>query len=87
MDPFVKTIRVEPKEIVKKNTINNINLKIINMKLKSFVNVSAMTKENDKIIDNHTFHLAGNAYENWDNDDNYLIQYVLDKLNLLPTTD
>jgi len=84
MDPFVKTIQVEPKEIVKKNIINNINLKIINMKLKSFVNLSAMTKENDKIMENHTFHLSGNDYENWDNDDYYLIQYTLDKLNLIP---
>lgn len=84
MDPFVKKINVEQKEIVVTNIINNIIIRIINMKIKSYVNLSVMTMENNKLLSNHTFHLEGDDYNNWGNDDNYLIQYVLDKLHLTP---
>jgi hypothetical protein len=84
MDPFIKNIQIEPKEFIIKNTINNINLKIINMKLNSFVNICVMTKENEKNIENHTFHITGNEYKAWNNDDNYLVEYALEKLNLFP---
>jgi hypothetical protein len=84
MDPFVKKINVEQKEIVVTNTINNIIIRIINMKIKSYVNLSVMTMENNKLLSNYTFHLEGDDYNNWGNDDDYLIQYVLDKLHLTP---
>jgi len=80
MLPITK-INVQSKEIIIVNTINNVIIKIINMKLQNFANISAIVRQDDEFIKNYTFHLSGNDYQAW-KDDDYIIDYVLMKIGL-----
>lgn len=76
------TIPVYSKEIIITNTINNVVIRVINMKLQEFANISAIVRSNDEFIQNYTFHMEGDDYKNWKNDDDYIIDYVLLKIGL-----
>ena len=63
--------------------INSIFIEVMNIKL--FTNVSVMVSLfdiNENIIDNKYFVIEGEEYTNWASDDNYLVELVLNKLNL-----
>lgn len=75
-------IPVQPKEIIFTNTINNVVIKIINIKLYNFANISAVVRQGDQFIKNYTFHLEGDEYHQWEFNDDYIINYVLMKIGL-----
>lgn len=76
------SIPVYSKEIVITNTINNVIIRIINMKLQEFANISAVVRHNDDFIENYTFHLEGDEYNQWGSNDDFIIDYVLMKIGL-----
>ena len=76
------SIPVYSKEIIITKTINNVIIRIINMKLQEFVNISAVVRHNDDFIQNYTFHLDGEDYNQWGFNDDFIIDYVLLKIGL-----
>jgi len=82
MDTNVTKIRVQSKEVVQIKIINNVLIKIINMKLSEFANISAIVRHNNDFIENYTFHLEGNEYKLWGSSDDFIIDYVLTKIGL-----
>ncbi len=76
------SIPVYSKEIIITKTINNVIIKVINMKLQEFVNISAVVRHNDDFIQNYTFHLEGEDYNQWGSNDNFIVDYVLLKIGL-----
>ena len=75
-------IPVQSKEIIVTNTINNVVIKIINIKLSNFANISAIVRQDDQFIRNYTFHLEGDEYHQWGSNDDYIVNYVLMKIGL-----
>lgn len=76
------SIPVYSKEIIITKTINNVIIRIINMKLQEFANISAVVRHNDDFIQNYTFHLEGEDYNQWSSNDDFIIDYVLLKIGL-----
>lgn len=76
------SIPVYSKEIIITKTINNVIIRIINMKLQEFANISAVVRHNDDFIQNYTFHLDGEDYNQWGSNDDFIIDYVLLKIGL-----
>jgi hypothetical protein len=77
-----KKILVKNKEDVEVRIINNVDIRIINLMLGEFVDVNACIKQDNNYIRNYTFHIEGEEYENWGNNDTYLEDLVLRKLGL-----
>lgn len=75
-------ISVNDKEQVTVQIINNVEIRVINLSLGNFVDVAATVKNDNNYIANHTFHITGEEYEAWGNNDNYLENLVLQKLDL-----
>lgn len=75
-------IPVYSKEIIITKTINNVIIRIINMKLQEFANISAVVRYNDELIGNYTFHIEGDDYKQWGSNDDFIIDYVLLKIGL-----
>ena len=82
MDANVTKIRVQSKEVIQIKIINNVLIKIINMKLSEFANISVILRCNDDFIENYTFHLEGNEYKQWGSSDDFIVDYVLTKIGL-----
>jgi hypothetical protein len=77
------TIPVYSKEFIVTKTINNVVIRIINMKLQEFANISAIVRHNDDFIENYTFHVEGDDYDKWGSNDDFIIDYVLIKIGLI----
>ena len=79
-------IPVYSKEFIVTKTINNVIIRIINMKLQEFANISAIVRHNDDFIENYTFHVEGDDYKKWGSNDDFIIDYVLIKIGLTKKT-
>lgn len=78
-------INIQPKEIAVINTITKITIQITNIIInKSVVLLVSFYDDKDKYISTLNLNLEGEDYSNWGNDDNYLINYVSNKLNIQP---
>ncbi len=77
------TIDVVDKEYVTVDIVNKVEIRIINLQLGKFVDVSAVVKQFDKYVKNFMFHIEGEEYDNWGNDDEYLENLILQKLGLV----
>jgi hypothetical protein len=62
--------------------ITSIQVRVINLNLFQSVNVNVLLFSNNDYVDSKSYLLEGDDYTNWGNDDNYIIDYVLDKLGL-----
>lgn len=72
--PFIFPVRI----------IHSCEIQIINLIL--FQSVSVMVTlydENSVPIENKMITISGEDYLNWSNDDNWLVDYTLNKLNLI----
>ena len=81
---FIKQNIAPTQYIYPVRIIHSIEIQIINLRL--FEGVSVMVSlydENNNIIENKMIDIVGNDYLNWSNDDSYLIDIVLNKLNLM----
>jgi hypothetical protein len=76
-------VDVQPKEIIKSYTVERLDISISDMKLNESVilNVLLITGDND-LLESINLTLTGEDYNNWSNDDNYIVDIVLEKLNM-----
>ena len=79
-------VNIQDSAYVKTNTIDNVLIKITNVQLFKSVTVVATLFENNKIIDNKVVMIEGTDYNAWSNDDNYIVNFVLNKLGLIKKT-
>ncbi len=79
-------VNIQDSAYVKTNTIDNVLIKITNVQLFKSVTVVASLFENNKIIDNKVVMIEGADYNAWSNDDNYIVNFVLNKLGLIKKT-
>jgi len=77
-----KKVFVKNKEDIEVRIINNVDIRVINLMLGEFVDVNVSIKQDDRYIRNYTFHIEGEEYQNWGNNDEYLENLVLQKLGL-----
>ena len=76
------TVRVEDSPVVKTFTINTVIINIMRLDLFKSLTMNASTCQDTKIIDNTMIVMSGEDYDQWSNDDQYVINYVLNKLGL-----
>jgi len=76
------SIDVMDKEDIIVNIINKVEIRVINLQLGSYVDVSAVLKDYNRFVKNITLRIEGEEYQQWGNDDTYLENLVLKKLNL-----
>ena len=84
-----KIVQLTPVEIVTTNTVSGIKINIIRMEI--FTSATLMVEilnQSGNIIRNEIIELNGDDYNNWSNDDNYLYDFVSNKLgyNIITTT-
>ena len=61
--------------------MNQIKISIFELQLYEYVRVSVILYDQDQVPrDNRLYKLEGDEYNNWANDDNYIITYVKNKL-------
>jgi hypothetical protein len=75
-------INVNDKEEIKVFVINNVELRIINLSLGRYVDVSAVLKQGNEFVSATNFRIEGQEYDDWGNNDEYLENLVLQKLGL-----
>jgi hypothetical protein len=75
-------IDVNNKEEIKVFVINNVELRIINLSLGRYVDVSVVLKQGNEFVSAQNFRIEGQEYDDWGNDDEYLENLVLQKLGL-----
>lgn len=79
-----QTIAVENKDIIKTSTVTNVELRVNSINLFDSVTVSAFLKDVDNnLIDIKYFTLQGQEYNNWGSDDDYIVNFILTKLDLV----
>jgi hypothetical protein len=79
----VTKIEVNDKEQVKIYVINNIEIRILNISLNNFVDLSVTMKQDGNYVDSKYMRIEGEEYQAWGNDDDYLENLVLQKLGLV----
>ena len=78
-----EVINIEDKQIVKTSNIKSIEVKIYKILLFTSVSVIVYMKDIcNRLVDVKNLTLEGQDYINWGNDDNYIINYVLEKLDM-----
>ncbi len=78
-------VNVQDSPYVITNTINKVQIRVMNVELFTSVSVAASLFHNDSLIDNKFFKIEGEEYSNWGNSDQYIINLVLTKLGLTPS--
>lgn len=79
----VTKIEVNDKEQVKIYVINNIEIRILNISLNNFVDLSVTMKQDGNYVDSKYMRIEGEEYQAWGNDDDYLENLVLQTLGLV----
>lgn len=81
-------VNVEPKEFVTINVSHSVEMRIINLQIGLSVDVNCLIKnENGNIFKVENVHIDGEEYNNWSNNDAYLVTTVLSKLGLTSNPD
>lgn len=75
-------IKVNDKEQVQVFIINNIEMRIVNMSLGNYVDVNAVLKQDNNFVSSQNFRIQGEEYTNWGDDDQYIENLILQKLEL-----
>jgi hypothetical protein len=78
----MSNVPVNDKEIVKTNIVNNVDIRVMNLDLGKSVDVNAVMRQGDQLIDVKNFHISGQEYDDWGQDDQYIENLVLTKLGL-----
>ena len=76
------TVRVEDSPVIKTFTMNTVVINIMRLDLFKSLTMTASTCQDTKIIDNTMIVMEGADYDAWGNNDQYVIDFVLNKLGL-----
>jgi hypothetical protein len=79
----MSNIQVNDKEVIKTNIVNNVDIRVINLDLGKSVDVNAVLKQTDQLVDVKNFHITGQEYDDWGQDDDYIENLILNKLGLI----
>jgi hypothetical protein len=82
------TISVVPTPYVKPTqTVAKLQVRVMNLILFTSVSVNvALLEENNTFVDSKSFLLEGTDYTSWNNDDTYIVNYVLTQLGMTQQT-
>jgi hypothetical protein len=76
-------IQIEPLEIVSIKHKNSFSVSVIHVELFQYVTLAVnFFDENNVCTDRTDVKISGEDYSNWAADDNYVINYVINKLGL-----
>lgn len=74
---------IVPSEVTKVYTVKSVNISFYNLILHTSIQARVnMIDENGGLIDSKFLLIEGEEYNNWGNDDDYLRDLILSKLNL-----
>jgi hypothetical protein len=77
-------IAIVPKDVVKTFTITGFFIDNVNVKLFEQVSLNVCFKDiNNNVVKVENVVIAGQDYQNWSQDDNYIINYITNKFNLV----
>lgn len=77
--------KIQPKEVAVINNITSITIQVSSIIFNtSAILLVSLYDNNDKYVSTVNLDLTGEDYTNWGNDDDYLLQYVSNKLNIVP---
>lgn len=77
------SIAIEPSTVTEVKTITNFKVNIYSLQLFQSVTIQVhLFGENDELISIQYVGLTGDDYNGWNNDDNYIINKVAEKLGL-----
>ena len=79
-------VNINDYTLVQKSIINNIQINILKIELFKSMTLSVNLLSNNKLIDSKLMTITGDEYTNWGNDDNYIINLIMTKLNLTRKT-
>ena len=79
-------VNINDYTFVQTSIINNIHINILKIELFKGITLSVNLLSNNKLIDSRIMSISGDEYTNWGNDDTYIINLVLSKLNLTRKT-
>jgi hypothetical protein len=74
------SVNVQDSPYVRTNTITNINIRIISIELFTHLTICVSLFDNNQLVDNVNLQIIGDEYNNWGNDDQYIVDLVLSKL-------
>ena len=75
-------VQVVPSPYIVTSNITNLQIRVISLALFTSVTVNVNLFSGNEFIISKSYILEGDEYTNWGNDDNYIINYVLTKLDL-----
>jgi hypothetical protein len=75
-------VNINDYNFVQTSVINNIKINIFKVELFKSMSLSVDLLNNNKLINTKIMTISGDEYTKWGNDDNYIIDLVLSKLNL-----
>jgi hypothetical protein len=78
----VVRIQTNDKEDIKISIINNIDIRITGLDLGKSVNVNVIMKHDEQFIKSADLTIEGEEYNQWGDDDSYLENLILQKLDL-----
>ena len=69
---------------IKTNTVNNIKISVLSVELFKNIVLRVSMFADKTIVENKILKVEGEDYANWGNDDQYIVNYCLNKLGLTP---
>jgi len=64
--------------------INNIKIRTNRLSLFNSISLGVSLFADNSLVENKTIDVTGEDYNNWGNDDQYIVNFVLNKLGLTP---
>ena len=64
--------------------INNIKIRTNRLSLFNSISLGVSLFADNALVENKTIDVTGEDYNNWGNDDQYIVNFVLNKLGLTP---
>ncbi len=77
-------VNVQDSPYVKTNTINKVIIRVANIELFTSVTVIASLFDQNILVDNKVFKIEGQEYNNWSDNDQYIVDLVMTKLGMTP---
>jgi hypothetical protein len=77
-------VNVQDFPYVVSNTINNVRISVGQVILFKSVHINALLLQDNNLVESKFFTITGDEYNNWSNDDQYLVDLVMSKLGMTP---
>ena len=77
-------IKVQDSTYTKTMIINNITIRTNRLSLFNSISLGVTLFSDNILVENKIIDITGEDYANWGNDDQYIVNFVLNKLGLTP---